>query len=161
MSVNILFVCLGNICRSPAAEGAFIDLVQKQNVDGLNIDSAGTSAYHTGELADPRMREHALKRGLELTSRARQFVKEDFEKFDYILCMDQSNYTNVMKLDPEKNFKNKVYLFSHFCRFFSGKDVPDPYFGGAEGFEEVLDIVQDGSIGLLEHLKKAGLCGEK
>ncbi len=120
--------------------------------DKLYCESAGTSSHHVGDSADERMRTHAKKRGLELDSLARQFTYEDFEKFDYIVTMDQVNYKTVMRLDPHSKFKEKVIPMAHLCSENTVTGVPDPYYGGAGGFEEVLDIVQDGCRGLLERL---------
>lgn len=148
--VKVLFVCMGNICRSPAAEGALKDLIDKHNLrDKLYCESAGTSGYHVGELPDERMRAHAKKRGLTLESLARQFTYDDFKKYDFIITMDRTNYKNVLRLDPEEQFKDKVIPMAHLCHEHDITDVPDPYYGGDEGFEEVLDIVQDGCRGLL------------
>ena len=153
MKTIILFVCLGNICRSPAAEGVFLDLIKKENLETkFYVDSAGTGDWHVGELADKRMRSAALKRGIELTSRARQISKEDFNKFEYILVMDDSNYQNVISLTSSNEQKQKVKKFTEFQQEFDSSIVPDPYFGGDEGFEGVLDLVADCSKGLLKHI---------
>lgn len=149
--VKILFVCMGNICRSPAAEGAMKKWLQHYNLhDQFYCESAGTSAYHVGEMPDGRMQAFAKKRGLILDSPARQFQYEDFEKFDLIVTMDHSNYKNVLRLDPEGRHKDKVKPMSHFCETMSITEVPDPYYGGDAGFEEVLDIVLDGCLGILK-----------
>jgi protein-tyrosine phosphatase len=151
--VKVLFVCMGNICRSPAAEGALKKLIQTHQLhDKIMCESAGTSGYHVGETPDERMRQHAARRDLVLDSLAQQFQYEHFKKFDYIITMDGSNFKNVMRLDPEGQFKSKVIPMSHLCIECSITDVPDPYYGGGAGFEEVLDIVQDGCLGLLERL---------
>jgi protein-tyrosine phosphatase len=152
---RVLFVCLGNICRSPAAEGVFESLVKAEGLEGsIEIDSAGTSSSHVGEKADRRMRNHAIRRGYELTSLSRQFVAADFEKFDFIVVMDDSNYSNVVRLDHSDVYSNKVYKMVDFCEQMSPKEVPDPYYGGEQGFETVLDIVEDASRGLLKVVKK-------
>lgn len=144
---------MGNICRSPAAEGAMKSLLQTHNLTHLiYCESAGTSAHHVGELPDERMRAHAAKRGLNLDSCARQFQIEDFEKFDFIITMDQANYKNVLRLDPSGLYREKVIPMAHLCYEANITEVPDPYFGGPEGFEEVLDIVFDGCRGLLNRL---------
>lgn len=154
MTIKVLFVCLGNICRSPAAEGFFKHLVKVEDrLSKFEIDSAGTSHYHTGELPDQRMREHALKRGIVLDSLARQFHPDDFERFDYILVMDDKNLKDVLALASSEQ-ANKVIPFVKFCSSFQVKHVPDPYFGGPEGFEHVLDIVTDASIGLIDFFKR-------
>lgn len=150
---KVLFVCMGNICRSPAAEGVMKTLIREYNLEEkVCCESAGTSAYHVGELPDSRMRAHAEKRGHNLNSTARQFIYEDFAKFDFIVTMDPSNYKNVLRLDPAGDFKSKVIPMSHLCVKLSITEVPDPYYGGPDGFDEVLDIVKDGCMGLLERL---------
>lgn len=153
--IRVCFVCLGNICRSPAAEGVFEHLVKQEGLEGsIQIDSAGTSSSHVGEKADRRMRNHAIRRGYELKSLSRQFIAADFEKFDYIVVMDDSNYSNVMRLDHNDLYSNKVYKMVDFCTKMKPKEVPDPYYGGEQGFETVLDIVEDASHGLLQVIKK-------
>lgn len=151
--IKVIFVCLGNICRSPSGEGVFRALVAKQHLeDTFLIDSAGTAAYHTGERADGRMRKHAEKRGIKLTSRARQFQLEDFENFDYIICMDKSNYRNIQTLDTQNRYDDRIFMMTDFAQKMSFKEVPDPYYGGADGFELVLDILEDACEGLLGKL---------
>lgn len=151
--IKILFVCTGNICRSPAAEGAMKALLQHHNLQNkVYCESAGTSGHHVGDQPDERMRAHAQKRGLTLDSLARQFHYEDFQKFDYIVTMDHSNFRNILRLDPTGQFKDKVIPMAHLCHTMSITEVPDPYYGGADGFEEVLDIVRDGCRGLLLRL---------
>ena len=148
---KILFVCLGNICRSPAAEG-----VMKNLAGGLpiEIDSAGTAGYHIGELPDSRMRSHARNRGYHLESRARKFDEQkDFEKFDLIIPMDKSNLRDILALDPARKYRHKVKMMTDFCTALDVDEVPDPYYGGPEGFEYVLDILEDGCKGLLETLR--------
>lgn len=152
---KIIFVCLGNICRSPSGEGVFTQLVQEKGLsESFVIDSAGTAAYHTGERADGRMRKHALKRGIKLNSRARQFVTSDFQDFDLVVCMDRSNYHNIKALDYNNQYSNKIVMMTDYARTMKYKEVPDPYYGGAEGFEIVLDILEDACSGLLEELLK-------
>lgn len=153
--INILFVCLGNICRSPSAEGVMNALIKKENLEKFIVcDSAGTAAYHIGESPDRRMISHASKRGYELTSLGRQFnPKTDFEKFDYIIPMDNSNYRDIKRLDYNNRYENKIFLMTDFCTEHSVNEVPDPYYGGAEGFEFVLDILEDGCKGLLNRIK--------
>ncbi|MEQ1665528.1 MAG: low molecular weight protein-tyrosine-phosphatase [Bdellovibrionales bacterium] len=152
--VKVLFVCMGNICRSPAAEGTMKSLIQKHNLsDHVYCESAGTSAHHVGQPADERMRTHALKRGLNLESLAQQFKYEHFMGFDYILTMDTANYKNVLRLDPEGQFTEKVIPFYKLCHKFSINEVPDPYYGGSSGFEAVLDIVEDGCRGFLDRFE--------
>lgn len=154
MTIKVLFVCLGNICRSPAAEGIFKHLVKAEDrLSQFEIDSAGTSRNHSGELPDKRMREHALKRGIVLDSHARQFQPDDFERFDYILVMDDKNLKDVLALANSEQ-TSKVIPFVKFCSSFQITHVPDPYFSGPEGFEHVLDIVTDGSKGLIDFFKR-------
>ena len=153
---KVLFICLGNICRSPAAEGVFAHLVNEAGLnDKFTIDSAGTSAAHEGEPADARMIAHASRRGIKLPSISRRFnAEKDFENFDHILVMDNSNYKGILSRDSEGRFIHKVQMFTDYAVNMKFKEVPDPYYGGAEGFERVLDIVTDASKGLLEELKK-------
>lgn len=150
--ISVLFVCLGNICRSPAAEGVFQKMIDENNLaDQLRCDSAGTSAYHQGEPADGRMQMHARERGYRLTSLSRPFIApDDFEMFDYVITMDDSNYQNVCNLDPSGQFRNKVVRMTDLCKIHDIAEVPDPYTGGAEGFELVMDIVEDGCTELLK-----------
>jgi protein-tyrosine phosphatase len=151
--VKVLFVCMGNICRSPAAEGTLKSLINKYNLhDKLYCESAGTSSYHVGNPADARMITHANRRDINLDSLAQQFVSEHFEKFDFIVTMDNANYKNVMRLDPSGQYKEKVIPMAHLCIEQSITEVPDPYYGGDSGFEDVLDIVLDGCRGLLDRL---------
>ncbi len=148
---NILFVCLGNICRSPAAEG-----VMKKLAEGypVTIDSAGTAGYHIGDLPDSRMRSHARKRGYDLTSNARQFdPMVDFEKFDYIIAMDKSNLYDLKMMDRNKKYQHKLSLMTDYAQTMDVYEVPDPYYGGSEGFEHVLDILEDSCKGLLKKLQ--------
>jgi len=154
--INVLFVCLGNICRSPSGEGVFKTLLENEGLEGdFFIDSAGTSAYHVGEPADSRMRKHAAKRGIKLSSRSRKFDRNDFEKFDYILAMDSSNYRDIMSLDQGGEYRARVYMMTEFSTLYPDKDVPDPYYGGYDGFEEVLDLLEESCRGLLEEIKKS------
>lgn len=140
---KILFVCLGNICRSPMGEGALLHVLDEREMrDGYIVDSAGTSAYHVGEKADARMRDTAQQHGVVLTSRARQVTHQDFADFDLILAMDKSNYSNLMELAHDHGHDGgNVVLLRDFDDQARGADVPDPYYGGADGFEEVYQIV--------------------
>ena len=153
---KVLFVCLGNICRSPAAHGVMEDVVAVNNLtDRVEIDSAGTYGGHAGELPDPRMRSAASRRGYNLTHRSRKFREEDFYEFDKIIVMDDSNYENVSRLAPERAYLNKVFRFVEFCTHHpEWTYVPDPYYEGREGFELVLDLLEDGCEGLMEQIKK-------
>ena len=156
--IKILFVCMGNICRSPSGEAVMNSLILKNNLqDRVSCDSAGTIAYHTGEPADARMQRHATKRGYNLTSIARQIKLYDFERFDYIIAMDSENYKNILSLDVEKKLKNKVSMMMDYATDHKDKDVPDPYYGGEQGFEYVLDLLEDACLGLLKHIVKMDL----
>ena len=151
---KILFVCLGNICRSPAAEGAFIHLLKEKGLfDQFYVDSAGTSSYHEGEKADSRMRVTASGRGIELPSWSRQVTEDDFLEFDLILAMDRKNFQDLERICPNEKLKNKIKMFTSFKQEMTHDEVPDPYYGGAKGFEEVMDLVIDCSKGLLAYLK--------
>jgi|GEM_PF-53699 len=143
---KILFVCLGNICRSPAAEGIFRQMVEKRGLgEKLEADSAGTYAGHTGEQPDSRMRNAAYARGYLLTHRARQVRLRDFEEFDRIVAMDDTNCHNLYRLAPSREAGNRIYRMSEFFREHpKWTHVPDPYYEGHEGFELVLDMLEDG-----------------
>jgi protein-tyrosine phosphatase len=146
---------MGNICRSPAAEGIAKNLIEKRRLDGtIEIDSAGTLDYHTGELPDQRMIKHALKRGYNLDSRARQFNPNgDFEYFDYIVTMDDDNYSEITSLDRNNKYKDKVFKMVSFGTKLKVDEVPDPYYSGSDGFEYVLDILEDSVEGLLNKVE--------
>jgi protein-tyrosine phosphatase len=148
---KLLFVCLGNICRSPSAENIMNYLVNEQGQsDRIICDSAGTANYHTGAAPDRRMAVAAKKRGITLLGRARQFTKQDFQEFDLILAMDRSNYQNILALDPEQKYQAKVKLMCNFCTAYSDQEVPDPYYGGGDGFDYVIDLLFDACSGLLD-----------
>lgn len=152
---RILFVCLGNICRSPAGEGIMKQLVDAEGLqDKIEIDSAGTSGYHIGDLPDQRMRQHGLRRGYDFNSRSRKFTADDFDNFDLILAMDDSNYTNILRLSPDLESDKKVKRMVDFSEKYSHDHVPDPYYSGADGFELVLDLLEDACQGLLTEVKK-------
>ncbi len=149
---KVLFVCLGNICRSPMAEGIFKHKVEERGLTHLfEIDSAGTAAYHVGNLPDERMRETAYSHGILLNSKARQAVAEDLEEFDLILAMDKSNHRNLLKLALNGNAE-KVRLMREFDTKAESMDVPDPYYGGVAGFEEVYQILDRSCNQLLDEL---------
>lgn len=153
--IKVLFVCMGNICRSPTAHGVFEHLVKSENLHHhLEIDSAGTHAYHVGESPDRRAQETAEKRGIDLNYiRARRVSDNDFEYFDYILAMDTDNYAKLEQDCPEE-YKDKLSLFLDFAPEHPLNEVPDPYYGGIKGFENVFDMVDAASRGLLENIKK-------
>ena len=149
MKISILFVCMGNICRSPAAEGIFRRMVTDAELEHLiAIDSAGTHSYHTGRPADERMRRIARSRGYELESIARTIAVEDFERFDLIITMDEDNYDRVMDLHPGQGAQ--VVAMVDYCEVHEVDEVPDPYYGGEEGFHTVIDILEDGCYNLLK-----------
>lgn len=154
--VRICFVCLGNICRSPTAEGVMRHLVREQGLEGrIEIDSAGTAAYHAGESPDRRATLTARRRGIELAGRARQFKRRDWERFDYVLAMDTSNFHDLERSAPSQPARDKLSLLRDFDpASSSGAGVPDPYYGGDAGFDEVLDLCEAACRGLLEHLQK-------
>lgn len=152
--MKVLFVCLGNICRSPTAEAVFSDRVKKAGLtDQIHVDSCGTINHHEGEPADPRMIVHGKKRGYDLTSIARGIRKSDLDEFDHILTMDDSNYSNVLALSNDSN-AHKVKKMAGYCEKFDLAQVPDPYYGGPDGFELVLDLLEDACDNLLEEVKK-------
>ena len=153
-NVSVLFVCLGNICRSPTAHGVFRQKVAGHGLsDVVTVDSAGTSNYHPNSPPDARSQAHAANRGYDLSDlRARQIQASDFESFDLVLVMDWDNLAQVKRECPPEH-QHKVRRFTEFCLQFDSAVVPDPYFGGAEGFEQVLDLVENASEGLLRHLK--------
>jgi protein-tyrosine phosphatase len=151
--ISVLFICMGNICRSPTAEGVFRHFVEKEGMTGnIEIDSAGTHAYHVNEPADRRASAAAERRGYSLDGiRARRVDTTDFERFDYIIAMDRDNL-DLLKAQSDVEHESKIRLFLEFASV-AEDEVPDPYYGGAAGFERVLDLVEDASRGLLETLK--------
>jgi protein-tyrosine phosphatase len=151
---RVLFVCLGNICRSPAAEGTFLHLLAREALEPrFRVDSAGTAGWHVGKPADPRMREAAARRGIHLPSRARRLVRSDLRRFDHILTMDADNLAEVTALAARHGATARIAPLVHHCRRSSAAEVPDPYYGGPEGFEQVLDLLEDACAGLLEDLR--------
>lgn len=153
---KILFVCLGNICRSPAAEGVLKSIVAEHGAeDEWIIDSAGTGNYHIGQLPDNRMRVHARRRGIELTHLCRQVKESDFDDFDIIIPMDASNEANLRRLAPMPEAAKKIVPMAHWIDMAMRYDhVPDPYYEGAEGFELVLDLLQNGCANLFDSIHK-------
>lgn len=151
-NVSVLFVCLGNICRSPTAEGVFRQLVNEQGLSHfISVDSAGTGNWHVGQQPDARAIEAATARGIDLSNlRGRQALANDFEQFDYVIAMDHDNYSNLAYLaTPEQ--QEKLHLFLDFAKDVSEVEVPDPYYGG--GFPHVLDLIENASQGLLAHIR--------
>ena len=151
---RILFVCLGNICRSLAAEAMMRQLVERSGMAAnIDIDSAGTYGGHSGERSDPRMRRAAAARGIEMTHLARQVREEDFERFDMVIAMDDNNYEALFRLAPDRAAQNKIFRFREFLtKHPEWSYIPDPYYEGHEGFELVLDLLEDGCATLLDRL---------
>jgi len=152
---KILFVCMGNICRSPGAEGVFTKMVKDCGLENrFEIDSAGTTAYHAGEKADKRMRKHARKRGYNLIGISRKFMPDnDFDHFDLIVAMDDENVKSLKKVARDKTDIAKICKMTDFRKIWNYKEIPDPYYGGDDGFELVLDLLEDSCSGLLEKLR--------
>lgn len=152
----MLFVCMGNICRSPTAEGVFRRLVQTEGLAAeILIDSAGTHDYHVGEAPDRRTQQAAAKRGYDLSGlRGRQVSPRDFPEFDYVLAMDDHNLSILQRLCPPQ-YAQKLRLFMEYSERFDQREVPDPYYGGAQGFEAVLDMVEDAASGLLREIRRS------
>jgi len=151
---KILFVCMGNICRSPSAEGVFRNMVKEHNLSQFfYIDSCGTHGYHTGQSPDSRSQYAAMRRGIDISQQtARTIEQNDFNRFDYILAMDNHNRSFLQSMADEV-YLNKIHLFLEYAENCKLIEVPDPYFGGEEGFEIVLDLLQQASIGLIKHLQ--------
>jgi len=153
--INILFVCMGNICRSPSAEAVMNSIIEKHKLaDKIKCDSAGTISYHAGETADSRMIKHASRRGYNLISIARQIQRIDLEHFDYIVAMDEENFQNILALESKDKFDTKVSKMTDYSKNFNTNEVPDPYYGGPQGFENILDLLEDSCAGLLDHILK-------
>lgn len=150
--VKVLFVCLGNICRSPLAEGIFRHKIKERGLeDSFEVDSCGTAAYHIGKSPDERSVANAKMNGVYYTHRARQFVSSDFKEFDVVLPMDESNKEDILAIRPI-NATATVFKMRHFDVLAKGADVPDPYYGGPQGFQEVFEIIDRSCEQLLEHL---------
>jgi low molecular weight protein-tyrosine phosphatase len=154
-STRILFVCLGNICRSPTAEAVLRDLLTREAPDlSVEIDSAGIGDWHIGEPPDQRALVAARRRGLDMSRlRARQIASEDFARFDFILAMDRANLSDLRRRAPAQ-YRERVRLFLEFAPDVGVDEVPDPYYGGAAGFEEVLDLAEQAARGLLSHIRE-------
>lgn len=153
MKYKILFICLGNICRSASAEEIMRTLIKKEGLENeIDVDSAGISGYHEGDLPDARMRAHAIRRGYRLTHLSRPVRTEDFYNFDLIVGMDDSNIDVLHDKAPDTDSEKKIRRMTDFCRTKVADHVPDPYYGGAQGFENVLDILEDACQGLLEEI---------
>jgi len=152
--VKVLFVCLGNICRSPTAEGVFRAIVADAGLtEAISVDSAGTSGWHIGDPPDERGQRAALTRGYDLSAqRARKVSDRDFETFDYIVGMDSRNYADLSSMAPA-DARDKVSLFLSFAPETGEREIPDPYYGGPDGFDQVLDLVEAASRGLLEDIR--------
>lgn len=155
MKQRILFVCLGNICRSPAAEAMLRRLVESEGLgDVIEVDSAGTYGGHRGERSDVRMRRAAAARGIEMTHLARQVREEDFELFDKVIAMDDNNYEALFRLAPDRRAQQKIFRFREYLRRHTDWSyIPDPYYEGHEGFELVLDLLEDGCATLLDEIR--------
>lgn len=150
---QILFVCLGNICRSPAAEIIFRQqAVHAGRLDEFHIDSAGTIGFHQGSPPDPRMSEALVRQGFTISGRSRQILPRDLETFDLIVTMDESNLNDVRELDPDGTFHAKIRPFVGFCRNHNVPRVPDPYYGGQRGFDHVIELLKDGCQGILTEI---------
>ena len=155
---KILFFCLGNICRSASAEEIMRTFVKRAGMENeIEVDSAGISGYHEGDLPDARMRAHAARRGYALTHRSRPVRTDDFYRFDLILGMDDSNVDALHDKAPDTETEKKIRRMTDFCRAKTADHVPDPYYGGAQGFENVLDILEDACQGLLEEIKSSAV----
>ena len=148
-----MFVCLGNICRSPAGEGILKELAEKEGYsESLHVESSGTGSWHIGSKPDSRMREAASKRGIDLNSRAQKFQSHFFDGFDYILAADDHILEELQALAGDEESKEKLYLINDFSKTFRGQSVPDPYYGGDQGFEKVFDMLEEACAGLLAQI---------
>ena len=152
--ISLLFVCLGNICRSPMAQTVFEKIIENQGVeDQFRVDSAGLINYHEGEKADSRMRSHARARGYEITHLSRPVQKKDFEKFDYIVGMDDQNIRALNYMTSSGEEQAKIIKMTDFLQKLQAVSVPDPYYGGDAGFVKVIDLLEDACEGLFRHLQ--------
>ena len=152
--IRVLFVCMGNICRSPAAEAICNRMIEERGLsDQIECDSAGTISYHAGDRTDARMRRHLSERGYESHSRARAFCQpEDFERFDWILVADHTNFRDIQRLDSKGQYGEKIQRITDYCQAVSASEVPDPYYGGEAGFARVMDILEDACGQILDSL---------
>jgi len=157
-NVSVVFICMGNICRSPTAEAVFRHYVENAGLsEKILIDSAGTHDYHIGHAPDLRAQRAAQQRGYDMSGlRGRQVEESDFHRFDYVLAMDKANLAILQRLAPPAS-NAQVRLFLEYARHHDEREVPDPYYGGAEGFERVLDMVEDAAEGLLQHIRQRHL----
>ncbi len=160
--IRVLFVCLGNICRSPTVEGVFRARIAREGLaHAIATDSAGTHDYHIGDPPDSRAKAAAKRRGVDISDlRGRQVTREDFVRFDYVLAMDRSNLRHLARLCP-KEAESRLWLLLEFAPDLALDEVPDPYYGGAEGFERVLDLAEAAAEGLLAHIRSVHLAGSK
>lgn len=159
--INVLFICMGNICRSPTAEAVFRHYVENAGLSGrIRIDSAGTHDYHIGAPPDLRTQRAAQQRGYDMSGlRGRQVEVADFNRFDYVLAMDHANLAILQRLAQQG--RGNPHLFLEYARHHQEREVPDPYYGGADGFERVLDMVEDAAEGLLQHIRARHFSGTK
>ena len=152
---TILFVCMGNICRSPAAEGVMKHVLEERGLaDQFEVDSCGTIGYHSGNKADSRMREAAQKRGYDLASISRQIKPSDLDDFDLILCADRENLFHVNALDRDGIYEDRIHLMMEYAGLDDVREIPDPYYGGSEGFEHVLDLLERASSRIIDRVLK-------
>lgn len=158
MMIKVLFVCMGNICRSPTAQGVFEHLLRQEELhEHIIVDSAGTHAYHIGNTPDRRSQAAALRRGIDIsTQRARRVVVEDFHTFDYVLAMDEENLSLLLELAPPGH-RAQVRRLLEYAPHLNQLDVPDPYYGAVNGFERVLDLIEEGAQGLLADIRRKHL----
>jgi len=150
---RILFICLGNICRSPMAEAVMRKLVEENGLEEeIEVDSAGLISYHEGEGSDPRMKDHAFRYGYRLTHISRPITTDDFHSFDMIICMDDSNWNRLHRLAPNAEAASKISKMTDYCTNHVATEVPDPYYGGSKGFEFVIELLEDACEGLIQSI---------